>query len=281
MAWPPRTLTIRDLAPDAAPRNITLVDGRYEGDHRSAGLVPGSELRGDFDGDGRPDVMTLVWYSGGGSGTSLYLAWFPCRARGADSAATLYLGDRIRVESMQAPADGASVEMSYVYAGEGDAMCCPGARRTIRSSLRSGTLVETYRMEQGRAALGDLAGRTWGLTDYRSGAKSVTLDRAAMERAGDGAAFSLSFEGGRISGMGSCNRYFGEATDDGPLGLSVSALGSTKMFCVDEPYGLAEFEFLGSLGASVKWELSLGRLILYGPWVDGGSTEMVFEPLSR
>ena len=274
-------MTIRDLATEAVPGPITLVDGRYEGDHRSAGLVPGSELRGDFDGDGRPDVMTLVWYNGGGSGTSLYLAWRPSRAGGDESAAALYLGDRIRVESMRATADGASVEMIYVYAGEGDAMCCPGARRAIRLSPRSGTLVETSRTELGGAALVDLDGRTWGLTEYRSGSKSVTLDRAAMEQAGDGAAFSLSFEGGRMSGMGSCNRYFGTATDDGPLGLSVSALGSTKVFCVDEPYGLAEFEFLGSLGASVKWELSLGRLILYGPWVDGGSTEMVFEPLAR
>jgi hypothetical protein len=275
---PPKKLTIRELALGAAP--ITLVDGRYEGENDSAALVPGSELRGDFDGDGRPDAMALVCYDGGGSGPFLYLAWFPDWRDGKESAATFFLGDRMRVESMSTLADGVSAELRYVCAGEGDALCRPGARGTIRLSLRSGEFVETYRLEEGRAGIGDLAGRTWGLTNYRVGEKSVTLDRAAMDRAGDGEAFSLSFEGGLISGAGSCNRFFGTATDTGPLGLSIDALGSTKMFCVDEPYGLAEFEYLEALGAVEGWELSLGRLRLHGRRSDGGLIELSFRTLS-
>lgn len=266
-----------NLTSEVADVPIMLVDGLYEADHRSAGLVLGSELQGDFDVDGWPDVMTLFWYSSGGSGTSLYLVWFPSLQSGAQSAAAYYLGDRIRVESMAALDDGVSAELRYLYAGEEDAMCCPGARRTIKLSLRSGKILETSRIEEGRVGLADLAGTTWRLTSYGVGEKLVSLDRALMDKAGDAEAFSLAFEEGRIFGMGSCNRFFATTNDTGALGLSIEALGSTKMFCVEEPYGLTEHEYLLALGGVEKWEISLGRLILYGPVGVGASTKMVFE----
>lgn len=126
-----------------------------------------------------------------------------------------------------------------------------------------------------------LAGTAWRLTAYRSGGRSVYLDRAAMDAAGDGDAFSLSFDGGRIGGLASCNRYFGEAAWDGPRGISITGLASTKMACLDDAYGLAEFEYLAALSAVDSWELAGGTLLLRGSRADGAAVELAFSPRGR
>lgn len=125
------------------------------------------------------------------------------------------------------------------------------------------------------------AGTAWRLTAYRSGGRSVCLDRAAMDAAGDGDAFSLALDGGRVGGLASCNRFFGEAAWDGPGGLSITGLGSTKMACLDDAYGLAEFEYLAALSAVGSWELAGGTLLLRGRLPDGSPVELAFSSPGR
>jgi len=127
----------------------------------------------------------------------------------------------------------------------------------------------------------DLSGTAWLLTGYRYGDRSVALDRASMDAAGDGDAFSLSFDGGRVGGVASCNRYFGEAASGGPGGLSITGLASTKMACLDEPYGLSEYEFFAALSVATGWDLANGSLMLGGRAADGSSVELAFSSPGR
>jgi len=126
-----------------------------------------------------------------------------------------------------------------------------------------------------------LAGTAWRLTAYRSGDSSVYLDRAAMDAAGDGDAFSLALDGGRVGGLASCNRYFGEAAWDGPRGISITGLASTKMACLDEPYGLSEYDFFVALSSASGWDLANGALMLGGRAADGSSVELAFSSPGR
>jgi len=268
---------VRGLGSGGPASVMDFIDGHSESDHRAAGIVPESVLRGDFDEDGLEDSCALVWLNEGGSGTSIYLAWFPGYSGRVRSTTALYLGNRIRVESMSMHGGG-TVELRYVHAGDDDAMCCPGARRTVWIAMREGTLVETFRRDDGRVALHDLQGTTWLLTEFIDGNDSTILDRAGSAGSGTSDSFSLNFNENSVSGKGVCNTFFGLTVDEGRLAFSVESLGATKMFCLDDSYGLAEFEFLGALGQMERWEISFGRLKLYAFKADGGTLVMTFTP---
>lgn len=84
-----------------------LKDGFYE---ESAAPGSASIIRirlenprafGDVDGDGSVDAVLVLLAEGGGSGTFTYLAAVLNRAGGPRVPDALFLGDRIRVESLE------------------------------------------------------------------------------------------------------------------------------------------------------------------------------------
>jgi len=77
---------------------------------------------------------------------------------------------------------------------------------------------------------------------------------------------------GRVSGSAGCNSYFGQyvSTTDG--NLSVSARGSTKMFCHEPGVMQQEQDFLNGLAAAERYEVKNGRLHL-----SGGGMELVLS----
>jgi len=66
--------------------------------------------------------------------------------------------------------------------------------------------------------------------------------------------------GGRISGSGGCNRYFGTATVEGGK-IKIGPLGATQMACVPAQME-QERKFLDALGATKGFRLDDGKLVL-------------------
>ena len=90
---------------------------------------------------------------------------------------------------------------------------------------------------------------------------------------------TLAFEGGRISGSGGCNRYFGTVTSTAPGSMAISDVGATKMACPDPAMSTAQ-RYFESLGRVSAYALDGGNLVL--SWQgDGGGVpagRLVFEP---
>jgi heat shock protein HslJ len=96
-----------------------------------------------------------------------------------------------------------------------------------------------------------LEGTSWDLFAVR---KSTILE---------GTQFSLSFEGGQVSGNAGCNSYFGTYTIEGTQ-IGFSGLGMTEMACL-EPQGLMEQEqyLLEFLSTIVRYEMDERQLFLF------------------
>ena len=99
-------------------------------------------LRGDLDGDGLPDAVVLLVYSGGGSGVFHSLAAVLNEQGRLRHASSIALGDRIQVKSLSM--NGARVAARLVVHGQGDAMCCPTQLVFREFGLEQGRLVEVY-----------------------------------------------------------------------------------------------------------------------------------------
>lgn len=69
---------------------------------------------------------------------------------------------------------------------------------------------------------------------------------------------------GRISGNAGCNGYFGQYVVNADHTLSVSGLGSTKMFCHEPGVMQQEQDFLAALGQAQHYRVVNGRLTITG-----------------
>lgn len=69
---------------------------------------------------------------------------------------------------------------------------------------------------------------------------------------------------GRVSGNAGCNTYFGQYASATDGALSVSGLGSTKMFCHEEGVMQQEQDFLAALSQAQSYKVINGRLTVTG-----------------
>ena len=145
---------------------VALRDGHYEGEP----FLPGGASRPrlewirepvvivDLDDDGHEEAVVLLVASSGGSGSMRHLAVIGMRAGEATSLATVLLGDRVQVRSLDA-GEG-RIRLELVEHGPGDPACCP-TRRSVREwRLETGAswqLVETRSLAL-EAALSDAPG---------------------------------------------------------------------------------------------------------------------------
>lgn len=108
-----------------------------------------------------------------------------------------------------------------------------------------------------------LAGTSWRLQSLgATGALRPALSAVEV---------TLHFsDDGRVSGGAGCNSYFGQyaSTTDGAL--SVSALGSTKMFCNEPGVMQQEQDVLNALSKAERYEVTDGLLR-----ITGGGMELV------
>ena len=99
------------------------------------------------------------------------------------------------------------------------------------------------------AAKADLEGTRWQVE---------TIDGAAPAA---GVVITAEFNDGRISGSAGCNSY-GAAYSAKDGSLSLEAVASTQMYCVEEGVMDAEAQFLGALGKVKGYSTANDRLEL-------------------
>lgn len=120
---------------------VMLADGTFEGDPFVAGgasrpvvtLLPEPVAFGDLNGDGQIDAAVVLVSDSGGSGSFVYLAAVESRDGVAENAATLFLGDRVQVNSL-AIEDGRLVVKLLSHAPD-DPACCPTQEKTLNLTL--------------------------------------------------------------------------------------------------------------------------------------------------
>ena len=122
---------------------VRLADGRWSReDQAGQQSLTLSDLRrfGDLDGDGDEDAVVVLVIWGGGSGVFNELAAVINDAGQPVHAASLPLGDRVKIEALDLAADRIRVKM-IVHDGD-DAACCPTLALERQFLFREGSLTE-------------------------------------------------------------------------------------------------------------------------------------------
>lgn len=269
-----KSATYTGLEDLSAP--VTLKDGLWEGEPCAPGgasrptvsLARGFRVTGDLDGDGEEEAVVVLALSSGGSGTLNHLAVVKRADGGVSNVATAVLGDRVAIRAARI-AD-ATLRVSVVRAGDGDAMCCPGELADLAWTLSGGRLAPAGSTgATGRLSLDTLAGAEWVLRDW-------DMDEPAPAEP----EVTLAYQDGRFTGTSGCNRYNAAAKPgEQPGDLSVGPSAGTMRACPD-PQAAVETRFLRQLSGAVKYGFHLGRLaVTYGK--DGGVGVMLFEERGR
>ena len=249
----------------------TLANGRWTGaPPAGCRFWPSVELAGDFrvvgdlDGDGLEEAVVVLTYSSGGTGVLSFLAVVTREDGTLRNVATTALGDRVQVRS--ARVDGGRLLVSAVRAGENDAACCPGDLVEWQWTLGEGGLKTPGAVRTGRLSLATLAGTVWILRawDITAPAESEPV-------------VTLSYDAGRFTGTGGCNRYFAVVVGGAMAGeVKVGPVAGTRMAC-PEPQSSVEARFLEQLGGARTFGFMLGRLAISYTRVDGSRGTMLFD----
>ncbi len=139
--------TIKDFAAEnGGSDTVKLVDGYYAYVDPTNPPAPSNytvqyqtSAIGDLNGDGMPDAAVILIADTSGSGTFIYLAAMVSGGGRLENSDTIYLGDRVIVESM-AIQDG-MIHLQMITHGPQDAMCCPSLKTNQTYLLDSGHLV--------------------------------------------------------------------------------------------------------------------------------------------
>jgi heat shock protein HslJ len=126
------------------------------------------------------------------------------------------------------------------------------------------------------AEFGDIQGKEWKLAGIRTAAGDSAFNRGTLEKEGFGGAYTLRFDGERLSGMAAPNRYTGPyALGEGQT-LEIKRIASTLMASLTEPSALKEAEYFAYLEKAGRWALVEGRLELHTESPGGESAVLVF-----
>ena len=123
----------------------------------------------------------------------------------------------------------------------------------------------------------DVEGKEWILSEIRTAGISAWIDRQKLEADGMGGFFIISFNEGRLNGMGAPNRCFGPYTASSNRTLNIGDIASTMMAAFREPQGLREHEYFDYLSNVKRWDLWDGKLELYSINNTGKEVVLVFE----
>ena len=112
------------------------------------------------------------------------------------------------------------------------------------------------------AVFADVEGKEWILSEVKTGGITVRVDRQKLEADGMGGFFVISFNEGRLSGIGAPNRYFGPYTAAANRTINIGTIASTRMAAFKEPDDIKEHEYFDYLSKVKRWDLWEGRLEL-------------------
>jgi hypothetical protein len=141
------TFSIKDFASvNGGSDTFTLVDGKYAyidptnpPDPANYTVQYQKSATGDLNGDGVPDAAVILIADTSGSGAFIYLAAMVADNNGLENSDTIYLGDRVIVESM-AIQDG-MVQLQMITHGPQDGLCCPSVKTSQTYLFDNGHLV--------------------------------------------------------------------------------------------------------------------------------------------
>lgn len=255
-------------------QEVHLVDGRSK-----TGTAPGSAsstrtsvfgtpVFGDLDGDGNEDAALLLVQETGGSGTFYYAAAALGIAGGCRGTNAVLLGDRIVPKEVAIL--GESMVVDCTDRPPGAPMTArPAVEKTLRLAVRNGELVAVpLQMTQ------DVAGPPVGIAGVEWRLVRLVVDGKDLALAADGVPTFTAEVTGRVHGLATLNRYFGQAMFDPEGRLHwVGSFGATMM-SGPEPLMAQEQAFLGALGQARLAVLQGRRLILQDT---AGRTVLEFE----
>jgi heat shock protein HslJ len=122
----------------------------------------------------------------------------------------------------------------------------------------------------------DIQGKEWKLAGIRTAAGESAFNRGTLEKEGFGGAYTLRFDGERLSGVAAPNRYTGPyALGEGQT-LEIKRIAGTLMASLTEPSALKEAEYLAYLEKAGRWALEEGRLELHTESPGGEPAVLVF-----
>jgi heat shock protein HslJ len=112
---------------------------------------------GEFDGS--KAAAAILATTTGGSGTFYELALIQVQDGMPVNVATTFLGDRVKILSLQIQDDRIIVEL--IAQGPDDPMCCPTQWLRKTFEYEGGNLIETSAEELGKVSAPELLGETW------------------------------------------------------------------------------------------------------------------------
>lgn len=128
------TFSIKDFASlNGGSDTFSMVDGKYASidptnppDPSNYTVQYQKSATGDLNGDGTPDAAVILIADTSGSGTFIYLAAMVSGQSGLENRDTIYLGDRVIVETMVI--QEGMVKLQMITHGPQDGLCCPSVK---------------------------------------------------------------------------------------------------------------------------------------------------------
>jgi heat shock protein HslJ len=246
-----------------------LTDGEY-----SEAAAPGSVTKSvvklykvafGHTADRQPFAAVILVTDPGGSGTFYDLAAVAVQDGKLAHVATVFLGDRVQIESLTVENGEVVVEM--VKQGPDDPMCCPTQRVVARYALQNELVQVSSEIQSNTSDTSDLVGIVWEWERF------LDNDGSVLE-VNDPSRYTLILNpDGTYQVRADCNRSGGAYTLDGGS-LTLQPGPTTLAEC--EPGSLYD-EFLAYLGRVRTYvRADDGKLVL-DLWADAG--HVVFRPV--
>jgi heat shock protein HslJ len=234
---------------------VTLKNGEYR-ESAAAGsaatkTIKLSDQRAIGSVLGRDAAAVVIVTDPGGSGTFFDLALLFKKNGGWANVDTVFLGDRVKVHSVDIRDN--EIFVSMTIHGPGDALCCPTREITRRYAIQTDRLIA--REGETKAAIGtdDLIGPVWHWV------RTQYTDDTSQRPAAGAAGYTLQLrQDGTIHVRGDCNVSGGSFTLKNP-DLTIAITYSTRAAC---PQGSLEDVFIRDLNRTSKFLVENGELFL-------------------
>jgi heat shock protein HslJ len=145
------------------------------------------------------------------------------------------------------------------------------------TSLVAFSCVGGAAVKKSPADFNDVAGKEWELIEVRTALGPTEFNRAALEAAEMGDAYTLRFDGERLAGKGAPNRYTAPYQLGEGDAISIQPIAGTLMASFQEPPGLGEREYYNYLEKVSRWGLAQEVLHLYTQNSAGEEAVLAFK----
>ncbi len=239
-------------------REVSLVGGESETE-----AAPGSsaEIRtaifgtpafGHLNGDGNEDAAVLLVQETGGSGAFYYAAAVLSRTGGVRGTDAVLLGDRVAPQNVAI--NEGTVVVNYIDRRPGEPMTAPPSEgKTLRLVAQGGELM-VLPSPAAPGFLAGIAGIEWKLV-------RLVVDGKDLPLAADAVPTFVPEITGKVQGLATLNRYFGQVVFDRGGRLHWSGPFGSTMMAGPEPLMHQERAFLSALGKARQAMLEGGRLV--------------------